>query len=180
MIKKYINLLPPEELKVRRQKEFAHQLQFFGVVFLASLVALSALLFSAEVYLKAQVREGAAAVAAATEELATLERSGMQDEIGKINRNLENIQLLQKQQLKLFDAFREFAALLPRGMTVDGFTFTREEKKIEVSGRALTREEVLTLRENLLASQYFKAVNFPLQNLERSRDVEWSYRFYLK
>ncbi len=180
MIKKYINLLPPEELKFKAQREFARQLWLFGVVFLASLVALAAVLFGAEVYLQRQLRMKSEAIAVRSAELTSLEESQLQDELGTINRNLENFQILQREQMKWSGAFEELAQLLPRGLTLDSLIFTREEKKIEIAGRAATREEVLALRENLLASQHFKGVNFPLQNLERARDVPWRYRFYLK
>lgn len=180
MIKKYVNLLPPEELKLRRQKELARELRLFAVALFGSLAVFIGVLAMSEIYLRAELRQKNERIKERTAELLNLQQESQQDEVGLVNGNLENFQVLQSQNLAVSAVLLEFGQLLPRGVTLDSFTLTREKQKIEVAGRALTREEVLELRQNLLASPHFRSVNFPLANLERARDVAWHYRFYLK
>lgn len=173
------NLLPPEVRKQNELYQFSSGLLLFGGWVAMLLAALVLVLVMARIFFARQLSSVTAQVASKTKVLETLRAGELTSEVESVNLNLANFKILQSQHRVFAEALLELARVLPADVTVDAVAVTRGGGKIEIRGRAGSRDSVLTLRQNILQSALFKGVNFPLQNLERPRDVSWKYRFYL-
>lgn len=179
-MKRFINLLPPEDQKQIRLAKLNTELISFGVWFGLSLLVLVALLFAGQIFLKAELNVSADHLAVKSQELDKLEQGSLKKQVEDFNLGLENFQKLEGAHENWSAILMELARLLPPGVTLDSVAVARDERKIEIAGRASTRTSALLLRTNIIASPYFVNVNFPLANLEKSIDVPWKYRFYFR
>lgn len=177
-MKRLVNLLPPQEQKQIKLQEVQNQLLSFGIWLFLSFLVLAVLLFVGRFFLRTELRLVFDQVAAEARILSEIRKGGLRNEIEAFNHNLENFQLLQEKHENFSKILMELGRILPSDVTIDKLVINRNDKKIEISGRAGTRVSILKLRENILASPYFTNVNFPLANLERPTDVTWRYRFY--
>lgn len=179
-MKRYINLLPPEEQKQIAASVRGAQLLSFGFLLLLSVAVLAAAIFAYQFWLRQELAAGAAEVRARTQALAELQSSQVQGEIREFNADLKNFSALAKTEgVLLGPVLLDMVRLLPADLTVDRIS-TSAEGRIELAGRSGARASVLRLRQNILGSEKFVNVNFPLKNLEKPQDVNWSYRFYVK
>lgn len=178
-MKKFINLLPPEEQRQIQLERANHQIIKFGIWLLASLLAMMAILLTDQLLLSQTLRTSTDQVAVQRQELQRIQGTSIQKEAETLNASLKNFQSLAKQDLKFSPYLIEFAKLLPHDVTIDTFAINRSTRKVEVTGRAGTRDSILELRQNILASEFFENINFPLDNLESARDVSWKYKFYI-
>lgn len=179
MTARRINLLPPAEQQANRVHEASYQLRDFGIWLLISLGLLAFFLAAARFYLQEQLQTSAEELAQQTNFLNNAETASLKKDIESLNTDLANFQTLSADQRRYSAVFMELARLLPSDMTIDRLSFDTADNKAELAGRGGSRSSVLKFRENLVSSQYFKNVNFPLANLERAAGASWSYRFYV-
>lgn len=178
-MKKHINLLPPSEQKQNLLEATNQQLTSFGAWLVVSLISLVLILLTAQILLSTQLNGARATILTRNAELKNLEETFLQEDIKRLNTDLANFQTLRRQDLNWSGVFQEFARLLPRDVRLDKLSVSREKYLVVASGHAGTRDSVLALRRNLLDSEYFRNINFPLSNLEKPTDLDWSYQFYI-
>lgn len=180
MTTKQINLLPPQDQSELRLLATSRSVSIFGFWIFVSLLVTGLLLWFQYATLQIKFNEATTALSQKLAVLRQIKNQDVEKRFAAVNINLANLMVLEKDHLDLTPALMELAKLMPADIALENLGFLREEKKFEISGRAGSRDSVLRLRENLLASAYFVNVNFPLANLEKARDGKWSYRFYLK
>ena len=179
-MKRYINLLPPEEQRQIALAQMTGSIFRFGLGLVVSLAALAVALLGAQFMFRRELGRVTADLAARTQALHELQTSTLRKDISTFNLDLKNFTTLAAGQQHWSDVLAEFAKLLPADLTLDTLTIDGGSGKVEVAGRGGTRRSVLQLRQNILGSRSFVNVNFPLKNLERANDTPWSYRFNLK
>lgn len=179
-MKKNINLLPPSEQKKIKLIRVGEELRDFAIWVTLSLLILGGFLFAAIIFLKEELSSINDQIESQQQILGNIQSTQIRADIDRFNDGLSNFAKISSVSEQWSKALAELASLLPRDMTIDTLDITRSDKKFEIKGRAGNRNSVLKLRQNLLNSEYFAGVNFPLANLEKSRDVPWSYRFYVK
>lgn len=185
-MKKYINLLPPSEQQAIRLADRQTKIITFGVWLVLSVVALSAGLFAGRMVFQAKLRVSVAEVVSARGELQQLRSSTLLSQVGQLNLDLQNFQILTGSKVlgsAPSEVLMEIGRILPADVTLDSLTLGGNPsgvKEVELAGRAGTRKSVLRLRENLVKSDRFSNVNFPLRNLEKSQDTQWKYKFYIR
>lgn len=178
-MKRYINLLPPSEQNQLAAERTGARILNFGIFLVLSLVVLSLFLFAGLIILKNRATGIALDLSQGKQELTQLAEQAIGHEVEDINRDIKNFKTLNLQSENYSAAFMELARILPPDLTLDSMAVTRADKKMEISGRGASRVSVLKLRREILASEYFRNVNFPLANLEKATDVKWSYRFFI-
>jgi len=178
--KRYINLLPPLEQQELRILRINQQVRDFGIWLLFSLAVLITLFVAARFYLISELKQTTEELAAELDVLNNLETSDFRKEVERFNTELGNFELLQDKQKQLSGTLTEMAQKIPPDLTLDKFSVDTGTGRVEISGRGGSRSSVLAFRQSLLKSDRFKNVSFPLANLERSNDVVWRYRFFLK
>lgn len=178
-MKKYINLLSPEDQKdVRLEKTNTALLKFYFWGGL-SLVLLFAVLFAGRFYLSFEISQIKDRIAVQQQAVSTEENQKLKKQLGDFNTKLKNLVNLDEHQALWSEVVINFARLVPGDVAIDSFTADRQTGKIKIAGFAKTRESVLQLRDNLLESEFFKDVNFPLSNLTRPTNVNFRYAFFV-
>lgn len=179
-MKRYINLLPPQEQQKIKRFEVNAQVRDFGMWFIASLLIMGVFLFAGQYFLKRELNKTMAKIQTETTVLDNFKDRSIKTEVEDFNQNLGNFTALQKQNTDWSEALRELASILPQDMTIDRLVITRQDRKVEVAGHAGSRDSVLRFREHILESKHFVNINFPLSNLQKNANLPWNYRFYLK
>lgn len=180
MTKKRINLLSPEVQRENRLRVIHFQIIRLGVLGLGSILVLALILFSARLFFGKTWRATSAAIAANNQILAGFAGAGLENEIATLGEIMTNFSSLGATQKKWSPYLVELATLIPEDVSVDSLMISRTSRKVELTGKARSRNSVIQLRQNILGSAYFENINFPLYNLEAPRNVAWKYRFYLK
>lgn len=178
-MKKLVNLLPPAAQKLNKQVQINRELMNFGVWLVLSLIVVALVLLAAQITLQAQLSGAREQIQLKTAELSNLEQAFLQDEVIALNQDMDNLEKIREHNKEWSGALLEIARLLPSDMVLDSMVVDGEDNRVEARGRSRTRDSVLEFRKNLLSSEYFQNVNFPLANLEKATETEWSYRFFI-
>lgn len=180
MLKKRINLLPPDEQKRNRLLETNFQIIRFGFVVSASLVVLGLCLFVSSLFFANTLDQTQFEIETHNQVLARFQKQGLEKEILVLNETMSNFDTLLKNPTKWSPYLVELAQILPEGMKIESLTMDSVTRKVEVTGKAQVRSSVLQFRRNIIQSRNFENINFPLANIESAANVAWKYRFYLK
>ncbi len=179
-MKRYINLLPPTEQKQLKLLKVRLQFLHFAWLLTGGLLLLALLLLGTELWQRQELNKVTKEVESQNQILREIQASTLPKRVEKFNLNLENFQVLGKKHQNWSAIFIELARLTPEDASLDSVIVSRLDQKIEITGRARTRESMLAFRNSLLGSKYFTNVNFPLTNLEKAQNVPFKYRFYFK
>lgn len=178
-MKNFINLLPKEDQQeIQLEKINTVFLNFFIWVII-SLVIVSLLFFGARIYLDSQFEQTIDQIELRRQILSQQENKDLKEKLIEFNTTLNNLVVLNKYQGFWSDVLINFSRLVPSDIAIDSLVADRVSGAIRISGFAGTRESVLKLRENLLDSDYFGNVNFPLSNLVSPTNVEFRYTFFV-
>lgn len=179
-MKRYINLLPPEQQKNIRLARVNSQVLSFVIWLILSILIFATVLFASFLVLRQRLESLQGEIAEQTKTLEELKETSVRKEVEIFSSNLKNFDVLQKSQDGWSRVLEEIARGLPADMTIDTMSINRADRKVELSGRGGSRNSVLQYRKTLIASANFVNLNFPLANLEKSKDLSWKYRFYVK
>jgi len=179
MAKKNINLLPPDEQKQNRIADINVEVRNFGFWIGLSLVILAGFFAVNEIILLRELDANAEEISTKNAELAELKKTPLRQQMESLNLDLRNFFVLSTAEVYWSNALIELASALPADVTLDHLKLDKKLSRIEIDGHSSTRNSVLVLRENILASPYFRNINFPLANLEKEKNLNWKYRFYV-
>lgn len=174
-----INLLPPSEQRTVRQLDVNRELVSFGAWLTVSLAVVALVFLAVTLTLRAELSGARALIQVKTEELDKLEQAFLQDEVVVLNQDLRNFEEILKQNKAWSGVLREVARNLPNDMVLDSLVIEPAAYRVEAKGRTADRDSVLLFRQNILNSEYFRNINFPLLNLEKAFGGEWEYRFFV-
>ncbi|MDP2933283.1 MAG: PilN domain-containing protein, partial [bacterium] len=176
---RYINLLSSSDQKdIRLEKVNAALLNSYFWLGL-SLLALIALLCGGRFFLKFEISQMQDKIALQQQAVSTEQNQKLKKQLNDFNARLRNLVNLDEHQALWSEAVINFARLVPKDVAIDSFIADRQTGRIKIAGQAKTRESVLQLRNNLLGSEYFRDVNFPLSNLTRATNVNFRYNFFI-
>jgi len=111
---------------------------------------------------------------------STPENQELKQKLIEFNTHLDNLEKLSDSHAVWSEVVIELARLVPQDMVIDSFLANRETGQISVTGFAKLRDSILDFRKNLLESEYFEDVNFPLANLVKPTDANFRYNFFVK
>lgn len=178
-MRKNVNLLPPLLQKQVKNSQINKRVMVFGMWLILSAIVTAGVLFATNLLLTEQLKSTEVAVAERTDDLRDLEQAFLQEDIQELNETLKNFDQLLINRHKWSGVFVEIAQILPTNIRVDSVELDRETGKVKMSGFAQSRDSVLQFRKNILASNIFMNVDFPLANLESANNLDWSYEFFV-
>lgn len=177
--KKYANLLPkPDQSDVRMEKITSRLLNLLVWVAL-SLAVLVVLLLGTRIYLASELGRVKDRIVLQQQAVSKEENLEIKRELEEFNTHLANLAAFEENQGFWSEIMINFARLLPSDLVIDTLSADRKTGQISITGFSSSRDSVLMLRENLLTSDYFENVNFPLSNLTRPTDVNFRYTFFV-
>lgn len=170
-----LNLLPPQQKKELRL-DFLNQTIVSAVVAVIFMILIGGLLLLvARDFLNINLEELERELAlwqARTEikELEDLERN-----IRELNKNLVFLDGRQKEQVKFSSFLEKLAKDVPMGIRFDDISI--KESNVNIRGYVLTRDILLTFKNTLESASYVGNFNFPLSNLVKTTDINFSLSF---
>jgi len=178
-MKKFINLLPKEIQREASLEKLSSRLWNLLVWILLSVGILLLMFLAARIYLKSELSRVNTRIELQQQVVSQEKNRELKRQLDEFNTDLRNYVTLEENQAFWSEVLIAFARLVPQDVAIDTFLAERETLRIRVTGFAKSRDSVLRLRNNLLDSEYFENVNFPLSNLIKPNDVNFTYTFYV-
>lgn len=173
-----INLLPFREKQAVRAEEALRMVLFFTV--LAVLAFAVGLVFLMPSFLSTRLAEQELGRALTLED-QTARHQAVREVILKarsVNESLAQIRSYAASPPRASSLLERFFAS-GAGITVQAL-FIRKSGEITLSGHAATRQELLQFEESLRNSDRFHEIAFPLSNITRERDIQFTVQGKLK
>ncbi len=176
---KKINLLPKPEQQELKLQLFSQQLLKFWILIAASLVVFFLLTKATQIYLNRTVSDTQNKISQNKALLNSSDYRDLQRQILAINSNIKEIENLEDHHYYWSNALIELARLIPPNMQLNNIDFDSITGKIQINGQAQNRDAVIGLWSNIIKSEYFKNINFPLANLEKAKLPDFTYTFFI-
>jgi len=186
-----INLLPPKYRQKLREEQRFRLILLFGVILGTALIALSTFLLVIQVALSKE-RLSQESKLISFEERTTREDSTL-GEIKNWNSKLRNIEAFKEKRRALKEVVDEVASSLPEELYLFSLSYTpafetrkKEDKivrtpaTIAVTGKAQTREQLLSFKDALQSNLFFAEVVFPPSNWVKPQDITFSFQAKLR
>jgi Tfp pilus assembly protein PilN len=177
---KTINLLPKPIVREFRTELVAGQVLKFWVWVVLSLALFFALVIGTIVYLRTEMQKTDQLIYDQKMVLSASNTKELENRVRELNSKIDNIKTLQKNHYYWSEAVLEVARIIPSDVELEAMILDRTANKVEISGTAKNRESVIQIWADLKRSPKFRDVNFPLNNLEKSADGNFTYAFYVK
>jgi len=186
-----INLLPPKYRQKLREEQRFRLVLLLGVILGSALIALSIFLLVIQITLSKE-RLLQEFKLLSFEERTTREDSTLA-EIKNWNSKLRNIAAFKEKRKALREVVDEVASSLPQELYLVSLSYTpafetrKKEDKIvrtpaiiAVTGKAQTREQLLSFKDALQVNPFFAEVVFPPSNWVKPQDITFSFQAKLQ
>ncbi|MDZ4284391.1 MAG: hypothetical protein U1A28_01025 [Patescibacteria group bacterium] len=173
-----VNLLPAYEKRITRMEEMRRAVMFFAGVALAIFCAGYVMLMPSLLLTRLATVELSRSLALEEE---SAEHGTTGEVIGRMRAARDALRELRSYTAEPPRA----SALLERfvapgqGITIRSFT-VKNEGQAAMTGHAVTRADLLRFEEILRASNRFYEITFPLSNITRERDIQFSVQGKIK
>jgi Tfp pilus assembly protein PilN len=175
---KQINLLPKDEQRELKFELVSNQLIFFWSAVIVSLIVFTILAQATHIYLNNNVNKIQSSIDQDNQTLNSSDYKNIQNQIMALNQNIREIKNLDSQHYYWSSALVQLSNLISSDMQLNGITFDSGTGKIEITGQAKVRDSVLNFWSNVIKSDYFKNIDFPLNNLEKSKLSDFNFTFF--
>src|SRR3989344_3738236 len=172
---KVLNLLPHSEQKELHYEVLVNQIKDLMIWLVLSMLVIFMLSILSEQILRVKISNLDREITQNQLDSSTEENKALQNEIKQINLSVKNLQALDKQHYYWSNALIELTNILPLDVRLNFISFDRTSKKIDISGVARDRDSIIQLWSDLHKSRYFNNINFPLSNLEKPNDGDFSF-----
>lgn len=170
------NLLPEERIRSLRQVYF-FRLAVVTVLLLSGVTLVhGVLLLPSFMYLRNQVGERTASLAALTTTLAGSEEKEISERVAALADDSAHLARLSSVP-KASAAIRAIAALPRSGIRLTGFSFAPKEgaeAAMSISGVATTRESLRTFEQSLADQPFITSTDLPISAYAKERDISFT------
>lgn len=177
---KQINLLPKSEQKLIHQEKIYASIKtfMFWSFFMYIIVAFA--LVGGKYYVQYAASNLDADIAQQKAIIGKQDNVNLKKEIDNYNAIVTDYNQLTKNFPTWSKVVKAFADLVPPEIYLTNFSANTKTGKIDIIGVGGTREAVLELRDNILASPEFRNIDLPFENLAKAKNVSFHYTFYVK
>jgi len=172
-----INLLPPAEKKQLELANFIRLAASFGIWISVSLIIFVLLLVSAYGSLVILLKDQNRLIEIRRADRKTQRLVEIEGTIEKVNNQLIDINLKQKELIVWTPALEELSEITPNGIYLDNFAYQASLNRINITGLANTRDTLLFFQKQLEDSPYFVEIDAPLSNLIKQTNINFSFSF---
>ncbi len=163
-----LNILPQELKKDMRLEEIYIAYKRFLSVSIFMLILFSAFFYASLFYLDLNLKDfekNTVGLNADTEMYTK--------KVSEISAKLEQIESLQKDNVRWSDFLSDFAAQTGEGITIHSLSSSRSSGLLAVKGIADTRDSMLAFERNLKNLPYLSEINIPLKTLLEKEDINF-------
>ncbi len=176
---KIINLLPEHELKEIKLDIMSSQVFRFWFWILISLGFLFVLAVAANLLLSQRITSNNNEIEARKQILSSSSTKQVEQQVLELNKQIKLIETLRSDHYSWSKALIEMAYMVDSETRITSMTMERITGKVVVSGRAADRESMLAFWSTVKQSKLFKDINFPLTNLEKDQQADFTFSFYV-
>lgn len=97
-----------------------------------------------------------------------------QEEVKQINKKIDVVSSIQSEQLDFTALLNEVLSYAEDGVTFKIIKIETETNKLNISGNADTRDNLLALQKNLEESSLFSEVQLPAINIFKKEDINFN------
>lgn len=122
-----------------------------------------------------------------SEEIISFERSPKTIKIQSMELTVQNfieharqLQGVKRTLVPLHPLLRDIESAIAQGITLNGISLDLQNNKGTVVGFAQTRNDVIAFQSNLEKVSWISAVDSPLSNLIRERDISFTFAITIK
>ncbi len=178
---KNINLLP--KLK---QQDFHYEIILSGLwtVVILSLLSFALVILAqigTKLYLQAQTTGIKNQISELQGQVNKQQNTDVKTKVKDVNNIINDYVNLEKTSPKWSKVVKAFVALPPAGIKINSFSVDAAAKAVNITGISPTRELVIALYNNILSdSKDFYKVDYPLENILDSKNVNFHFTFYVR
>lgn len=100
--------------------------------------------------------------------------AGTNQDIKKINSILSRVEKIQKEYQNLTLPLSELTKKIPRNIILTSLNFDDKNKKIILTGTAITRDDLLALKDQLNTLAWIKPMQIPPAQLTEKNNIQFS------
>lgn len=169
-----LNLLSPEKKKKLKEKEIFYLLK--NVAFLVAIFLFfnAGILLATKFYLEDKLRTITQDVDQATAVLPNAQGAPINTTIQEINGKIDYLTTIQQDYIKWSAYLADLTALIPQNIKLSGIRLNKENNEIEITGRAVSRNDFLSLKSNLDGSKILNDIISPISNLIKKENVDFT------
>ena len=172
----FLNLLPPDQKKeIQFEKTNITLVGTFAVFFIV-LIICGSLFFYIRMTLQDELGGLESNKTTYQAYFESDENKELNDRIKKLNTFSNNINLIEKHQTNYTPVIVELAQLAPDDLKLRSIIITRDKASLNISGYAVSRNQLLDFTKSLENSAYISSVSSPLSNLTSPENVEFTIR----
>lgn len=99
--------------------------------------------------------------------------SQVNNNVRKINGKLNYIAKIQNDFIPWSDLIKDLTEITPSDVKFYSVRLDANEQKIKIKGRAVLRESLLTFKDKMAASPYYKDMEFPIKNILEKENIDF-------
>jgi hypothetical protein len=176
---KQINLLPKSEQKLLHQEKIYASVKTFMFWSFFMYIVVAIVLVGGKYYVQYAANNLDTEIAQQKSIISKQDNVNLKKEIDNDNAIITDYNLLGKNVTTWSETLKIFSDIVPPEIYLTSFSSNSKTGKIDIVGVGGTRESVLLLRDNIIASSEFKDIDLPFENLQKSINVPFHYTFYL-
>lgn len=169
-----LNLLPPA------QKDALQSRMLYAVIerVVTALVLFSALSGLLLVAIKIRLAHNLARIQ--ERQILTEEYAAANADIGALERQLSRVDALQQMAVSPSALLQDIARRTPPGVAIASLAFDAGTARLDLTGIAARREDLLAYEEALKASPFVAQLDSPISNLFRKTDADFRFTIQLR
>lgn len=170
-----LNLINPVEKKVVAKELLVLMFRNIVSMFLIVVILIGVMFMICRIYLQTNYHQIVAQGTA-----VTLENKWINEEIKVLNNDLKTANKVQAGFFKWSQFLVDFFELVPEGNQITSLYFDMTNRKMQMSGKSLHRDNLLRLKENLEKSDLFTDLDSPLSNLLSRENINFNFSASIK
>lgn len=170
----YLNLLSPQK------KDELEQSFIFGILGNMAEIALVIIIISSIILLSAKVvLNNNFEVIITQSALINREFGAINQDIKRLNKELRDIDAVQKNLYPWSIFLTEFSKTIPSGVRLTELSIKKDPGTITIAGYATDRANFLEFKNNLIDFPLITSLNSPISNLLLPRDINFNFDAHL-
>ena len=168
-----LNLLSLEKKKKLKEKELFYLLKNVAFLVAIFLFINAGILLAAKFYLEDKLKTITQEVDQATAALPSGQGTPINTSVQEVNTKIDYLTTIQQDYLKWSAYLADLTALIPQNISLGRISLNQESNQIQITGRAVYRDDFLSLKGNLDNSKILSDINSPISNLIKKENVDF-------
>lgn len=173
-----LNLLPPKQKRELRLDLLNQAIAAFGIAAILVVLILTLVLAIALFYLNINLAQLEKELISWQAKPEIEELKNLEEKVKEVNQNLAFLEEYQKEQTGFSLILENLSEEVLSGIRFNNMSLEKSGK-VNIRGHALTRDILLTFKNNLERAPYVSDFDFPLSNLTKSEDIDFYLNFIL-